>query len=234
MIAFIFARAGSKGLKNKNILPFAGKPLLAWSIEQALSTPRITRVIVSTDSLEIAKIAQMHGAEVPFLRPVELASDESPEWDAWRHALEYIQLHERNYSTPFISIPVTAPLRLPDDISRCIAAYDLYQPDAIITITSSAHNPGFNMVRKTEEDNVELLSTGNNSLKRRQDFPPVYNITTVAYILKPSFVLQGRSLFDGRIRAVEIPQERSIDIDTKVDFEIAELLMQKRINTSYS
>ena len=88
-VAVIFARGGSKGLPGKNIRPLAGKPLIAWAIEHALAVKRIDRVIVSTDSEEIAAVAREYGAEVPFLRPAELARDDSPEWLAWRHALNY-------------------------------------------------------------------------------------------------------------------------------------------------
>ena len=94
LTAFIFARGGSKGLPGKNIKMLAGKPLIAWAIEQALQVPQIKRVIVSTDSREIAKVAKTFGAEAPFLRPDNLAQDNTPEMHAWRHALEFLKEHE--------------------------------------------------------------------------------------------------------------------------------------------
>ena len=107
IVAFIFARGGSKGLCGKNILPLAGKPLIAWSIEQALSVSRIDRVIVSTDSTEIAAIALKNGAEVPFIRPAELAGDDSPEWLSWRHALNYVYETTGVFPETMVSVPTT-------------------------------------------------------------------------------------------------------------------------------
>ena len=109
--AFIFARGGSKGLPNKNIRDFCGKPLIAWSIEQALNVKEISQVIVSTDSQEIAQIAKDFGAEVPFLRPSELAADDSSEILSWQHALNFVNLTTGNYPELFVSIPTTSPLR---------------------------------------------------------------------------------------------------------------------------
>ena len=112
VIAFIFARGGSKGLVGKNIRQLQGKPLIAWSIEQALAVKRINRVIISTDSLDIAAVARKYGAEVPFIRPAELARDNSPEWLAWRHALTYMLETDGKLPEVMLSLPATAPLRL--------------------------------------------------------------------------------------------------------------------------
>ena len=111
IIAFIFARGGSKGLPNKNIKILNGKPLIAWSIEHAKKINRIDRVIVSTDSEEIAKIAREFGAEVPFMRPLELATDESPEWLSWQHGLKHLKSIDGCLPDLMLSIPATAPLR---------------------------------------------------------------------------------------------------------------------------
>ena len=120
VVAFIFARGGSKGLPGKNIRLFNGKPLIAWSIEQALSVKKIDKVYVSTDSKEIAKIATSYGAEVPFLRPAEFSLDNSSEWSAWRHALNFMNEKFGNLPNLMVSIPSTAPLRLAIDIENCI------------------------------------------------------------------------------------------------------------------
>ena len=118
IIAFIFARGGSKGLPNKNIKILNGKPLIAWSIEHAKKINRIDRVIVSTDSEEIAKIAREFGAEVPFMRPLELATDESPEWLSWQHGLKYLKSIDGCLPDLMLSIPATAPLRDVEDINN--------------------------------------------------------------------------------------------------------------------
>ena len=122
-VAFIFARGGSKGLPGKNIRMFAGKPLIAWAIEHAHKAEGIGRVIVSTDSEEIAAVASQYGAEVPFMRPSHLAKDDSPEWLSWRHALEFIRNDEGSLPDAMVSVPVTAPLRQPVDVERCLELF---------------------------------------------------------------------------------------------------------------
>ena len=147
-VACIFARGGSKGLPGKNVRPLGGKPLIVWSIEQALSVNRIDRVLVSTDSQEIADIAKQSGAEVPFIRPAELASDQSPEWLAWRHMLNFLKESEGCYPNSMISLPATAPLRSIVDIENCLDQYDKGEFDVVITMTDAHRNPYFNMVTK--------------------------------------------------------------------------------------
>ena len=136
-VAFIFARGGSKGLPGKNIRPLGGKPLIAWAIEQALSVKRIGRVIVSTDSEEIAAVARDFGAEVPFIRPTELARDDSPEWLAWRHALNYLRETTGVLPEVMVSVPTTAPLRLAVDIENCLDEYEKGDADIVITVTDA-------------------------------------------------------------------------------------------------
>lgn len=227
-VAFIFARGGSKGLPGKNIRPLAGKPLIAWSIEHALAINRIDRVIVSTDSVEIAAVARQHGAEVPFLRPSELAQDTSPEWLAWRHGLEYVRDTMGTYPNVMISVPTTAPLRMPIDIENCIDEYEKGDADIVITVTDAHRSPYFNMVKINEDRGVELVCQPQSKINRRQDAPPVYDITTVCYAIRPEFVMSRNSIFDGRVKAVYVPAERSIDIDTLLDFTIAESLLNLR------
>ena len=145
-VAFIFARGGSKGLPGKNIRSLGGKPLIAWSIEQARAVESIERVIVSTDSPEIAEVARYYGAEVPFTRPSELAQDDSSEWLSWRHALTYILESAGSMPTAMVSVPATAPLRLPIDIQRCIDLYREGGTDLVLT-TTTAHQIGRAHVR---------------------------------------------------------------------------------------
>jgi CMP-N-acetylneuraminic acid synthetase len=223
-VAFIFARGGSKGLPGKNIRSFRGRPLIAWSIEQALAVGRIKRVIVSTDSEEIAAVARDYGAEVPFMRPAELARDDSPEWLAWRHALNYLKETAGNYPELFISVPATAPLRRVDDIERCLDEFDKGDADIVITITDAHRSPYFNMVKATSDGSVELVIQGSSSVTRRQDAPAVFDMATVCYVANPEFVIFHGATFEGRVKAVHVPPERSIDIDTLLDFRIAEFI----------
>ncbi|OYY94495.1 MAG: acylneuraminate cytidylyltransferase [Hydrogenophilales bacterium 28-61-23] len=224
-VAFIFARGGSKGLPGKNIRPLAGKPLIAWSIEHACAVPRIERVIVSTDSEEIAAVARQYGAEVPFIRPADLARDDSPEWLAWRHALNYLLSTDGVLPEAMVSVPTTAPLRQPIDIENCLDEYEIGHSDVVITVTDAHRSPYFNMVKLNDDETVGLVMPPPVSIARRQDSPVVFDIATVAYVLRPEFVLSNDSMFQGRVHAVHVPVRRSIDIDTLLDFQIAECIL---------
>ncbi len=226
--AFIFARGGSKGLPGKNIRPLNGKPLIVWSIEHALAVKRIDRVIVSTDSDEIAELARQYGAEVPFMRPAELAGDNSPEWLAWRHALNYLRESTGALPEVMVSVPTTAPLRLPIDIENCLDEYEKGNADMVITVTDAHRSPYFNMVKTNTDGSVGLVNPPQSTIARRQDAPVVYDMATVCYVANPKFVMTHNSTFEGRVKAVHVPSERAIDIDTLLDFQIAECLLNIR------
>jgi len=229
-VGFIFARGGSKGLPGKNIRPLGDKPLIAWSIEQALSIDRIEKVIVSTDSEEIADIARSYGAEVPFMRPKALSEDNSPEWMAWRHALIFIFESTGSYPEVMVSIPATSPLRSPLDINNCLDEYEKGEVDAVITIAESSRSPFFNMVKADSEGYFDLVVKNGSNFVRRQDVPEVFDVTTVCYVVRTSFVMSHDFLFQGRVKGVIVPKERSIDIDTLFDFEVAEAILKKEVN----
>jgi CMP-N-acetylneuraminic acid synthetase len=226
--AFIFARGGSKGLPGKNIRPLGGKPLIAWSIEQALAVKRIDRVIVSTDSEEIAAVARAYGAQVPFLRPPELARDDSPEWLAWRHALNYLKENDGVMPTVMVSVPATAPLRSPIDIDNCLDEYEKGNVDIVITVTDANRSPYFNMVKTNADGTVGLVITPQSTITRRQDAPVVYDIATVCYVASSVFVMTHDGTFEGRVKAVHVSAERAIDIDTLLDFQITESIFNIR------
>jgi N-acylneuraminate cytidylyltransferase len=230
VVGFIFARGGSKGVPRKNIRLLGGKPLIAHAIEIARSSKWIDRVIVSTDSFEIAQVAQTWGAEVPFMRPAELAHDDSPEWLAWQHAIHTMQSEPNaRLMDVFVSIPTTSPLRITQDVDVCIEKLLSGDADIVITVRPADRNPYFNMVTLDEVGNARLAATlPSGQLARRQDAPVMYDITTVAYAARPNFVQSARSYFEGRVQAVTIPSERAIDIDTEHDFKIAEAILASR------
>jgi CMP-N-acetylneuraminic acid synthetase len=223
-VAFIFARGGSKGLPGKNTRIIGGKPLIAWSIECALSVKRIDQVFVSTDSEEIAEISTKYGAKVPFMRPRELATDESPEWLSWRHALEYLRYSSGALPEALVSIPATAPLRANNDVESCLDQFFAGDCDVVITVTEAHRNPFFNVVIDQGNGFVDV-AIKTNKVARRQDAPVVYDMATVCYVANPHFVLSHDSIFEGRVKAVNVPRERSIDIDSLLDFQIAEFLL---------
>lgn len=227
VVAATFARGGSKGLPGKNILPLVNKPLIAWSIEQTLALKSLHRMIVSTDAPDIAEIAIQYGAEVPFLRPPELATDNSPEWLSWRHLLNFLLDDEGELPDVLLSVPATSPLRVTADLEQCIQKYFETNADVVITVCPSYRNPYFNMVSLSSEGDATLAIRPEYPIYRRQDAPELFDMTTVAYAIKPSFVLSASSLFDGRIAAIQVPPERSVDIDNLLDFKFAEFLLTK-------
>lgn len=229
--ACIFARGGSKGLPGKNIRLFAGKPLIAWAIEAAKGVDGIDEVLVSTDSEEIARVALDFGADVPFLRPKDLSRDDSPEWNAWRHALQYFLDSDGKMPSALLSVPTTAPLRVVKDIQNCVDLYRAGGCDSVITVTEAHRNPYFNMVSVAENGVTEIVCQNASELTRRQDAPEVFDITTVAYVVNSDFIMKRNGLFEGVVKSTRVPVERSIDIDTIFDFEVAEFLMRRRLET---
>ena len=221
--AFIFARGGSKGLPRKNVLRLAGVPLVAHSITMAQKIQRVSKIYVSTDDPEIKQIAVEYGASV-IDRPAHLCSDTSPELLSWRHAIEYVESIDDDFDV-FLSLPATSPLRNKQDVNGCLDTLD-NETDVVITVTEAARSPYFNMVERalTGETRI-LLNSGGYS--RRQDVPPVFDITTVAYAAQKDFIKQNEALFDGVVKSVIVPKNRAIDIDDIYDFKLAEILMAK-------
>jgi CMP-N-acetylneuraminic acid synthetase len=214
-VAFVFARAGSKGVVGKNIRPLNNKPLIAHAIECAKQCPSIDRVVVSTDDQQTADIAIEYGGEVPFLRPSELATDTSPEWLSWQHAVRCLQDKGEDVSR-FVSLPATSPLRTVDDVEAAIALLD-EATDAVLSCSPVKANPYYSMLRPTESGYVEKAFT-----------PPLYTITGLAYVTRADYILSHSHLLESpRVRTHIVPEERSLDIDSEYDFHIGELLMRE-------
>lgn len=226
--AFIFARGGSKGVPGKNIRPFAGKPLIAHTIELACRMPEISKVLLSTDDAEIADIGRQYGATVPFLRPASLSADNTPEWLAWQHAVSHVLYQLNEPFERFISLPPTSPLRDETDIRNCLDRYSEGSADMVIGVTPAANNPYFNMVQLDVDGRAGLVIKPTGKVFRRQDAPDVFNISTCAYVTSPDFILSNKGIFDGVLKTAIIPSERAIDIDTLLDFDFAEFLFRKR------
>jgi N-acylneuraminate cytidylyltransferase len=219
--AFIFARGGSKGLPGKNIRPLGGIPLLAHGIRLAQAMPQIEQVFVSTDDAAIAAVARAYGAAV-IERPAELATDTAPEWMAWRHAVNHVRVALGQQFDVLVSLPATSPLRNQHDVGACLDTLT-EGVDMVITVTPSARSPYFNMVREDADGYARVL-LGDAGFRRRQDAPTVYDMTTVAYVTRPDFVLAHAGLFEGRVKQVVVPKERAVDIDDEFDFQFAEAL----------
>lgn len=224
-VAFVFARGGSKGIPNKNISIFCGKPLIQWTIELALKCNKIDKLVVSTDSLEIANVAKSFGADVPFLRPAELSDDLSPEISAWKHSINF--LNDNNiFFDNFISLPCTSPLRNIQDIEGALELFNSENPDMLISVKDPSSNPYFNMI-KIVDNRCKKIFDSSNTFYNRQSAPEVWDIATVIYIAKPQYILESKDFLSGDIIPFYIPKQRAIDIDDQYDFKFAEFLMSE-------
>lgn len=224
--SFTFARSGSKGLRNKNLKLFNKKPLVYWAIKDAIDCRLINKVFISTDSKKIANIAKSAGARIPFLRPKYLSQDKSPEWLAWKHAINYFK-KKNDLPDIFVSVPCTSPLRNSEDLKKMIEFFMKNKADAVVGIYKSERSPFFNIVKKNQKQKIELLMKSEKIYTRRQDCPSVYNLTTFAFIINSKFLVRKNNLFEGKVLGFEIDKKRSIDIDTADDFEYAEYLNNK-------
>lgn len=226
--AFIFARGGSKGLPKKNVKLLAGKPLIQYSIDTAKNVDSIEKVFVSTEDKEIAEIAVKAGAEV-IARPEELASDASPEWLSWKHAIGWAGEKYGEFDN-FISLPATSPLRSTEDVKAAIKQKNEIKSDICISVTEASRSPYFNMITLSENGIASLVCKPKAGIARRQDAPVVYDITPVVYVASPSFIVNSSGLFEGIVTTVEIPKERAVDIDDIFDFKLAELIVKGQLN----
>jgi len=230
VVAGIFARGGSKGIPRKNLRLLGGKPLLVHAIDSARAVSLVSRVVVSTDDEEIAELARASGAEVPFLRPTELSTDTAPEFQAWQHLIRHLEAERKDPDIDILlTVPTTSPLRAPEDLERCLQLALDSDADVVITVRPAERSPYFNMVTIDADGVARLVIAPPDGIYQRQAAPLVFDITTVAYAAKTAFVLTGRSLFEGKVRAVVVPSERAVDIDTPLDFEIAEFLYRRTL-----
>lgn len=224
---YIFARGGSKGLPRKNIKNLFNNPLISYSIKIAKKINEIDKCFVSTDCDEIAKISKSNGATI-IKRPKELSQDDSPEWEAWAHAINWTYERYGTFSK-FLSLPATAPLRSKNDVIKCLDAIKS-EKDVIITMTEASRNPWFNMVKRDDNQCIDLVLKSKTKITRRQDAPKVYDLTTVAFVLNPEFILNNNSIWDGKVKGIIVPRERAIDIDNEFDFKVAEMLLEEKSN----
>jgi CMP-N-acetylneuraminic acid synthetase len=226
ILAIVTARGGSKGLPRKNILPLAGKPLIAWTIEAARQSQVATRLIVSTDSQEIADVSRAWGAEVPFLRPPELARDESPHIAVVLHALQWLEAQEGSRPARVLLLQPTAPLRSAEDIRGAVSLADRHVAAAVVSVCETAHHPF--LAKRILEDGTlaDSVAADGVSYLRRQALPPAYVLNGAIYLNRAESLLRDRTFVPKGARAYVMPVERSLDIDTAWDLHLAELILR--------
>lgn len=225
-LAIIPARSGSKGLKDKNIRPLAGKPLMAYSIEAAIESGLFDRVFVSTDSEEYQRIAIACGATVPFLRPDELSGDTASSWDVVKQALEILEKQGEVYEEIALLQP-TSPLRTKQDILDAHEVMVKNDALAVIGVCPMDHSPLWS--NTLPEDGSMQGFIRQDVLKMpRQALPQYYRINGAMYFIKKECLNQIENLYENRCFAYRMPLERSVDIDTKTDFFLAEAMLKAR------
>ena len=229
-IVSICARGGSRGVPGKNIRPLLGKPLIVHTIEQALACPGVDRIFVSTDASEIAEIARAAGAEVPFLRPAELATSAAPKIPVIQHLVGQVEAAGVRVQR-IVDLDPTSPLRDIADIQACLEMLD-DETDVVITAYEAEKNPYFNMVEMQPDGTVRLVKQPPQPVVARQQAPKVFAMNASIYVWHRHTLDKG--LWQGRARLHVMPRERSIDIDTPVDFKLVEILMREKHESARS
>jgi CMP-N-acetylneuraminic acid synthetase len=222
--ALIPARGGSKGLPGKNVRPFLGRPLIARSIDVAKAARNVSRVVVTTDDAEIARVARAAGAEVPFLRPAELATDVARARDVYVHAIDAL---EREWGATIDSVCVlqpTSPLRTAEDVDRAIDLFHARQAASVVSVCEMHPPPGWAkaiLPDGTLDAYPGVAATGRN----RQEELPAYAPNGAVFVFRAALLREDVGYYvPGRTFPYVMPKERSVDIDDAIDFALAELL----------
>jgi CMP-N,N'-diacetyllegionaminic acid synthase len=226
-IAFIPARSGSKGVKDKNIRLLNGKPLLAYSIKAAKDSNLFDEIFVSTDSIEYADIAKRWGANVPFLRNEELATDTASTWDVVKDTLNNYMKNGMEFDTIAILQP-TSPLRQTYDIINGYNQMKFRNANAIVSVCEVDHSP---LWSNTLPEDGSLKNFLNQEILNlpRQSLPTYYRINGALYIAKTGYALNANSLYDDKCYSIVMSKENSIDIDSELDFIVAEALITQNL-----
>lgn len=221
----ICARGGSKGVKGKNVRPLHGKPMIAHSIEQARASGLFDLLAVSSDSEEILGIARDCGCDILIQRPAELATDQAAKLPVIRHCVAEVErLAGRSFAT-LVDLDATSPLRVPDDIRNAVALLEDSGAGNVITAMSARRSPYFNLVELDADGIVHLSKPPAAAVVRRQDAPKCFDMNASIYVWRHDVLFDAPTLFNPDTRLYVMPEERSIDIDSELDFRFVEYLM---------
>lgn len=225
MLAIIPARGGSKGLPGKNVRLLNGIPLICHSIRVALAANEVTRVIVSTDDEEIALVSMKCGADVPFMRPPELARDDSLVMDAYLYTIDRISEGDRQSIESFIALLPTVPLRTPKDIDEAVQIYNHKKADSVISVTEAP--VPVQWYRAIRRDGVLCdYLPGFDAVRNRQELDQTYIPNGAIYIFRTEVLRSTRQYYTEKTFPYIMPRERSADIDVELDFEWVEFLIK--------
>ena len=220
-VGLIPARGGSKGIPRKNIKPLCGKPLIAWTIEAALRARRLDAVVVSTEDAEIAEVARRYGAQVPFMRPSELARDDTPGIEPALHALDQNKDWDR-----LVLLQPTSPLRSTADIDACVELAERAGAPSAASLVEPSKHPYW-MYRLEADGRMRPLMDV-PEVANRQDLPPVYSMNGALYYARADWLRRTRSYVATETIGYVMPPERSVDLDTPADWLLAEMLLNSR------
>lgn len=224
MIAIIPARGGSKGLPGKNVRPLNGKPLIAFAIEAALKAKHIERVIISTDDDEIARVAVEYGAELPFMRPAELASDTAMVIDNYIYTIGRLEEEDGKDIDAFVVLQPTSPLRVAEDIDGAIELFEKKGADSVISYCQEAHPVTWHKYLDEDGRFVDIFDA---NIKNRQENRVSYYPNGAVYVFRTSMIRE-RKYYTDKSYAYVMPRTRSVDIDFIEDFEYAEFLLRRK------
>jgi N-acylneuraminate cytidylyltransferase/CMP-N,N'-diacetyllegionaminic acid synthase len=228
LLCTICARGGSKGVPGKNLRPLLNKPLVAHSIEQAKATGLFAAIAVSSDAQEILDAAKRYGADVLVRRPDEMATDTAPKLPAIRHCFEAAERECGRIFPIFVDLDVTSPLRLPEDIAGAVRLLENTGASSVITGVPARRSPYFNLVELDDRGVPHVCKEQKTPLVRRQDAPRCFDMNASIYVWRREPFLAAPAVFYDDTRLFEMPEERSIDIDSTLDWEIVQILMARR------
>jgi len=227
-ICVICARGGSKGVPGKNIRPLAGKPLIAWSVEQAKESGLFAIVAVSSDSADILEASRAAGADLLVERPAELATDTVSSIPAMEHCLRAAEAALGRECEVLVALQPTSPTRAVEDIAGAVALLEESGADSVITGQPARNSPYFSLVERAPDGAVALAKTLDRPIVRRQDAPECFDMNGSVYVWRRAAFIANPAVFQPVTRLYAMPEERSVDIDTELDFALAELVMQRR------
>lgn len=220
--ALIPARGGSKGIPRKNIKLIAGKPLIVWTIEAALRSSLLSAVVVSTDDPEIADVARRAGAQVPFMRPAELAQDQTPGLDPVLHALDQLPQFDS-----VLLLQPTSPLRTTDDIDACLQLAFAHNAPSVVSVSEADTHPYWTY--RVTGDQALTRFVDAEPIARRQDLPPAFALNGALYFAEVNWLRSSGSMVGAETLAYVMARERSVDLDTPLDWKFAELLLKESL-----
>lgn len=226
ILGLIPARGGSKGVPRKNIKKLKGKPLIGYSIEAALSCPKLDKVVVSTDDESIRQISEKLGAEAPFLRPAELATDQSPTIDTVLHAIDFYEKNGIQFDTVCLLQP-TCPFRTSGDIEKAIEKFEATNADSLISVREVPHQFNPHWIFEAEEHSQYLkIATGEKEIiSRRQELPKSFYRDGFIYLTKTKVLKKNRSLYGEKITWIQLNNPHPVNIDNLDDWEKAEQIL---------